>query len=194
MAFLISRLEELLMLRTIVIYGLTGAVVVGVLMAGGSLVWMQEGQPPSESGAVVGYLIQLLALTAVFLGVKHHRDVELGGVIRFLPAFGIGTAINAVATLGWVIGWEIVLAVSDMDFPAVMKEQMLSQARARGASDVELNKAVADAAKFARLYGIAPVRWAISFVEMFPIGVVVSLVAAGLLRNSRFMPAREVAR
>jgi hypothetical protein len=182
------------MLRTIVVYGLSGAVVVGVLMAGGSLAWMQDGQPPSENGAVVGYLIQLLALTAVFLGIKHHRDVALGGVIRFLPAFGVGTAISAVATLGWVIGWEIVLAVSNMDFPAVMKEQMLSQARARGASEVELSKAAADAAKFAQLYSIAPIRWAISFVEMFPIGVVVSLAAAGLLRNSRFMPAREVAR
>lgn len=182
------------MLRTIVVYGFAGAIVVGVLMVGGSLAWMKDGQPPSESGAVVGYLIQLLALTAVFLGIKHHRDVALGGVIRFLPAVGVGTAISAVATLGWVIGWEVVLAVSNMDFPAVMREQMLSQARARGASEVELAKAAADAAKFAQLYAIAPVRWAISFVEMFPIGVAVSLAAAGLLRNSRFMPAREAAR
>jgi hypothetical protein len=182
------------MLRTIVVYGLTGALVVGVLMAGGSLATMRDGQPLSESGAVVGYLIQLLALTAVFLGIKHHRDVALGGVIRFATALGLGTAISAVASLGWVIGWEIVLAVSDMDFPALMREQMLSQARARGAGEAELGKAAADAARFAELYAIAPIRWAISFVEMFPIGVLVSLAAAGLLRNSRFMRAREGAR
>jgi hypothetical protein len=37
-------------------------------------------------------------------------------------------------------------------------------------------------------------RWCDSragtFVEIFPVGVIVSLVSAGLLRNSRFMPAR----
>jgi hypothetical protein len=28
------------------------------------------------------------------------------------------------------------------------------------------------------------------FAEIFPVGVLVSLVSAGLLRNSRFLPAR----
>jgi hypothetical protein len=177
------------MSRIILAYGLAAALVVGILMVGGTFLWIREGQPPSESGAVIGYLIQLLALTAVFLGIKRYRDVALGGVIRFLPALGVGTAISAVATLGWVIGWEIVLATSHLDFPGMMQEQMLAQAQARGASEAELREAAADAARFAELYGIAPIRWAISFIEMFPVGVLVSLVSAALLRNSRFMPA-----
>ena len=34
-------------------------------------------------------------------------------------------------------------------------------------------------------------RMPMTFVEIFPVGVLVSLVTAGLLRNSRFLPARR---
>ena len=34
-------------------------------------------------------------------------------------------------------------------------------------------------------------RLPMTFVEIFPVGVLVSLVSAGLLRNSRFLPARR---
>ena len=34
-------------------------------------------------------------------------------------------------------------------------------------------------------------RLPMTFVEIFPVGVLVSLVSAGLLRNGRFLPARR---
>jgi hypothetical protein len=34
-------------------------------------------------------------------------------------------------------------------------------------------------------------RLPMTFAEIFPVGVLVSLVSAGLLRNSRFLPARR---
>ena len=37
------------------------------------------------------------------------------------------------------------------------------------------------------------VRVPITFIEMFPVGVIISLLSALLLRNSRFMPARQAA-
>jgi hypothetical protein len=32
-----------------------------------------------------------------------------------------------------------------------------------------------------------------TFVEIFPVGVLVSLISAALLRNRRFLPARPIA-
>lgn len=178
------------MLRSILLFGLAGAVVCGAFMVAGSLSWAQGGSAPPEDGVVVGYLTQLVALTVVFLGVKHHRDRALGGVIRFLPAFGMGVAISAVATLGWVIGWEIVLAMSGLDFGKMMSEMMVEQARARGASPAELEKTVAEAAAWAGAYANPLIRMPISFIEMFPLGLVVSLVTALVLRNRSFLPPR----
>ena len=83
------------MIRTILIFGAIGALIVGAFMVAGSLTWAGGGQAPPENGVVVGYLTQLVALTVVFLGIKHHRDVARGGVIKFFPALCVGIGISA---------------------------------------------------------------------------------------------------
>lgn len=181
------------MLKTIIIHGLIGAVIVGALMVAGSLTWAGSGAPPPENGVVVGYVTQLVALTFVFLGVKHYRDRVRGGVTKFLPALGVGLAISAVASLGWVIGWEIVLQISRMDYGKMMTDMMVAQAEARGGGAEAVAQARTEAEEFARLYANPLFRMPVSFIEMFPVGVLVSLVSAGLLRNSRFLPAQAAA-
>lgn len=176
------------MLRIILIYGAVGAVVVG-------LPWLfaitsyQPGEVASN-GAIIGYASMLVALTAVFLGVKHYRDKERGGVVKFLPALGVGLGISAVASLGWVIGWEIYLAMTHFDFPSLYYASMIEDERAKGATAEKLAQMAKEGADFGKMYANPVIRAAITFVEMFPIGVVVSVLSALLLRNSRFLPAR----
>jgi Protein of unknown function (DUF4199) len=142
---------------------------------------------------LVGYLTMLVALTAVFLGVKHYRDKVLGGVIRFLPALGLGLAISSVACVLYCIGWEISLAYGEFDFTAFYANYMIESARAKGATAEELAKVMAEAREFAASYANPLVRIPLTFVEMFPVGVLVSLVSAAILRNSRVLPARASA-
>jgi hypothetical protein len=186
------------MTRIIFIYGAIGALIVGSLMAWGMLNWTPEqmaaaGEGGMDSGLVVGYLTQVIALTTVFLGIKHFRDRERGGVIKFLPAFLVGLGISAVASLGWIIGWEIVLAAG-FDYEALMNQMTTRQAAAGGLTGAALEQKVAESQAFMKLYMENPfVRVPITFIEMFPVGVIISLVSALLLRNSRFMPARAAA-
>jgi len=73
------------MARHIAIYGFIAGLIVGGTMIG----FMLKGPdslPSSEEGLLYGYLTMLVALTAVFLGIKHYRDKVLGGAIRFMPA------------------------------------------------------------------------------------------------------------
>ena len=44
---------------------------------------------------------------------------------------------------------------------------------------------------FKTMYANPLLRLPMTFVEIFPVGVLVSLVTAGLLRNSRFLPMRR---
>ena len=181
------------MLRIILIYGLIGGVIVGAPMVWGMLTYdVNSGQMP-ENGAIIGYATMLVALTGVFLGVKHYRDRVLGGVIRFLPALGVGLAISAVASLGWVIAWEISLAVTKFDFAAIYYDAMIQQARAAGEPAEKIQQMTKEGQDFAAMYANPVIRMGITFVEMFPIGVVISLISAALLRNNRFLPARVTA-
>ena len=143
-----------------------------------------------ENGALIGYATILVALTGVFLGVKHYRDKEKGGVIKFLPALGVGLGISAVASLGWVIAWEISLAVTKFDFVTAYYGAMIEQAQADGATAEKIAQMRTEQEGFASMYSNPVIRMGITFVEMFPIGVVISLISAALLRNSRFLPAR----
>src|SRR5262245_29298819 len=175
------------MLRIVLIYGVIGGVIVAVPMLLGTLT-ATEGTIP-ENAALYGYLSMLLAFTMVFVGIKHYRDKVLGGVIRFLPALGVGLGISAVASLFWVVGWEITLATG-FDFGTAYMDSVVAAAQARGAPAAEIDRIRTEAAEFLSMYANPLVRLPITFVEMFPIGAVISLIAAALLRNSRFLPAR----
>ena len=114
------------MLRIILIYGIIGGLIVAVPMAVSMLTTTADTIP--ENAALYGYLSMLLAFTMVFVGIKHYRDKALGGVIRFLPALGVGLGISAVASLFWVVGWEITLATG-FDFGSAYSDSVVAAGR-----------------------------------------------------------------
>ncbi|HYF23867.1 MAG TPA: DUF4199 domain-containing protein [Caulobacteraceae bacterium] len=175
------------MLRQILTYGAVAGLIVGVPMFAMTLT---VGHLPMPWGMVVGYLVMLIALSAVFLGVKRRRDRDLGGVIRFWPALGMGLAISLVASILYVLSWEAATAISGLDFAAEYGETMLAQKRAEGASAAELAEMSAELQAWSVQYQNPLFRLPMTFSEIFPVGVLVSLITAALLRNSRFMPAR----
>ena len=176
------------MLRIIAVYGLIAGVVVAVPMIVMLLIVTPEGVP--EHGELFGYASMLLALTAVFIGIKHYRDKILGGAIGFGPALLVGLGISLVASLLYVAGWEIALSLSHFDFAQAYAKSMVEQARAKGASAAQLKEVSAAADAVVRIYAHPLQRMGATFVELFPLGVLVSLVSAALLRNSRLLPAR----
>jgi hypothetical protein len=149
------------------------------------------GQPPIEHGAAIGYTIMLIALSTIFLAIKPQRDVQGGGVIRFWPAFLLGTGISAVAGLFYVIAWEAALAWTGADFIGAYSKHLLAREAAAGASAEKLAGLKGEMDAFARSYANPLFRMPLTFIELFPIGVLVSLVSAALLRKPGFMPARR---
>lgn len=171
-------------------YGVIAGLIVAVPMVWRMLTIEGDAGDPL-GGMLIGYLTMLIALTAVFLGVKQYRDKVKGGVIRFLPALGMGLAISAVATVFYIVGWEISMANSKFDFIKYYHDYIANSAK--GGTPEQVAKAVADAKDFAAMYAKAPYRIMWTFIEFFPVGVLVSLISALLLRNSRFLPARAAA-
>ncbi len=177
------------MLNTILRYGVIAGVVVGAFMFATFLAF--GGEPPMKYGMLIGYTTMLIALSAVFVGIKRHRDVDRGGVIGFWPALGVGLGISFIAGVFYVVAWEGVQALMDMDFATAYGNALLEQAREKGASAAELAKMSAEMEQFKVMYANPLFRLPMTFVEIFPVGVLVSLVSAALLRNPRFLPARR---
>ena len=120
------------MLRTILKYGVIAGLVVGGLEI--VIVAAFSGMPPLKYGMWIGYTTMLIALSAVFVGIKQHRDVDRGGVIGFWRAFGIGVGISFIAGIFYVVAWEVVQAMTHMDFATSYSKAVIAGEKAKGAS------------------------------------------------------------
>jgi hypothetical protein len=164
--------------------GIAGAIVVSIISAS-----IAMNLPSHATSVWAGYLIMLAALSLIFVGVKRYRDVECGGAIRFGRAFGIGLGIAAVASLVYMVGWEIYLAASGHDFMAEYTAGILDDMRADGAARAAIDAKAAEMRELADSYRDPLFRMPMTFVEIFPVGLLVALVSAALLRNPRLLPA-----
>ncbi len=169
------------------IYGaISGAVVAGLISAGLAF----KHQFGFVTSMWFGYLVMLVALTFIFVGVKRYRDAEKGGVIRFLPALGMGLAIAGVAAIAYSLVWEAYLALTQYRFVDEFAAQMIEQQRAAGASAAEMAKMDKDIAWMREIYANPPARFVLTMVEILPVGIGIALVSAVTLMFPKVLPAR----
>jgi len=172
------------MLRIVLTNGLISGVVIiagilGTLLIGGG-----------HSSLWLGYLIMLVALSSILLGVRQYRDRDLGGVIGFGKALLIGLGIAVTASVAYVLVWEVYLAVTHYTFIDHYTASILAAKRAGGITGAEYQKAVAEMETLRQQYANPLFRLPMTFVEIFPVGVLIALVTAVLVRNPKFLPAR----
>jgi hypothetical protein len=173
-------------MRYALTYGLLSGFVIIVTLITGIVLSDQKSFFSSEW---FGYLVMLVALTFIFVGVKRYRDVERGGVIEFGAAFAMGLAIATAAGVAYVAVWEIYLAMTDYKFMDEYIAGMVRSRQAAGLSGAALADEVAKLESMRTSYANPLLRVPMTFLEVFPVGLLVSLVSALLLRNPRLLPA-----
>lgn len=173
------------MIRIILTYGLASGLVT-ILGIMGSM-GLSEG---GHSSVWLGYLIMLVALSAILVGVKRYRDQTLGGVIKFGPALALGVGIAIVAGLMYVAVWEVYLAATHYVFMDKYVAQILEAKRAAGVTGAAYQKLAAEMEAMRVNYANPLYRLPMTFIEIFPVGVLIALVSAVLLRNPKFLPAK----
>lgn len=161
-------------MRYALVYGLiSGTIIILTMCAGFEL----AGPDSFVRTLSYGYLLMLVALTLIFVGVKRYRDVECGGVIRFGRAFLLGLGMAAFASLAYMLIFEVYLGLTNYR----MLDEMIARSAGAGPERTQLESI---------LYNPLT-RVALVFIELFPVGLVVALVSAALLRNPRLLPARQ---
>lgn len=174
-------------------YPLVYGSIAGAIIILASSIIFTVTQGLHSTSPLLGYLVMLVALSMIFVGVKRYRDVERGGTIRFGPALGVGLGIAAVAAVIYVIAWEITFAALGGDFIAEYTAVMAREMQAAGSSQAEIQAKVAEMQAFGESYANPLVRIPFTFIEIAPVGIVVALVSALILRNPRVLPARGAA-
>ena len=172
------------MFRIMLVYGAIAGVITIALMSLGML--LSEG----TGSQLQGYLTMLVVLSLIFVGIKRYRDKDLGGVIKFLPAFGLGIGIAAVAGLFYVLSWEASLHLTDFAWMEDYKQGAIAGYEAKGLTGDALAEKVEGLEAMMANYRNPVVRLPITFLEIFPVGLLVALISAALLQNPKVFPAR----
>ena len=137
-----------------------------------------------------GYLVMILALSVIFMGIKKYRDEELGGVIKFWTAFKVGIGITLVASLIYVVAWEVNLSVTDHSFIEEYTASQIASKEEAGASAAEIEQVTQEMEELKSRYANPLIRLPITFSEIFPVGLLITLIAGAVLQNSKVLPAR----
>ena len=136
-----------------------------------------------EYGELIGYTTIIAALLLIFFGVRSYRDNQKGKPLSFGRAFVVGVLINVVASACYVATWEFIYYKVAPDFVDKLAAHMEQEERASGRSPAEQDKRISQMKKNLALYKNPIANIAITFLEPFTVGLIVSLASAGILRR-----------
>ncbi|OAN60434.1 hypothetical protein A8B79_10850 [Balneola sp. EhC07] len=178
------------MKKIILVYGsITGAVIILSMTLG--IYVAKYGGNAFFSSEALGYSIMLIGFSMIFVATKKYRDEDLGGIIKFGTALKIGLGISLMAGLVYVIVWEINLYLTDYEFISEYTDSIINSARESGASAQELEATIEQMEEMERKYDNPWYRLPLTFTEIFPVGLLLSLISAALFRNQNFLSSQK---
>jgi hypothetical protein len=139
--------------------------------------------PDMQANDVVGYAGMVAAFSFIFVGIKNYRDKYNGGIITFGQAFKTGLYITLIGSAMYVVVWLIDYYIFIPDFLDKYIPHVLKDAREGGATEVELQEKAEEMANFKELYKNPLFVVVITFSEVFPVGLIISLVSALFLKR-----------
>lgn len=170
------------MKKTIVTFGLLSGAVSALLMLLSVPLLDRIG---FDNGAVLGYTGIVMSFLLVYFGVRSYRDNVAGGTVGFGRAFTVGILITLVSCACYVVTWEIIYFKLWPGFAEKYTAYAIDKARAAGASQQSLDQTARQMAEFKKMYDNPLINAAFTFVEPFPIGLVVTLVSAAVLKKKK---------
>jgi uncharacterized membrane protein (DUF485 family) len=165
---------------------LTFGLIAGAILSGMMLLTLPfHDRIGFDRALVIGYTTMVLAFLMVFFGVKSYRDNVAGGSVTFGRAFNVGLLITAVATVCYVATWQVAYPRLAPDYLDKYAAYQVEKARESGATEAQMAEETKKMAEFQEMYKNPLVNIAFTFLEPLPVGIVFTLVTAGVLSRKR---------
>ena len=180
------------MKKTVLTFGLTSGAISILMMVVNTSFADRIG---FDMGEILGYTILVLSFLMVFVGIRSYRDKVNGGSITFKRALAVGLLITVISCVCYVATWEI-LYFQTPYFRGFMDKYAaytVDRAKGSGASADEVEAQVQQMKHFKELYENPLYNIAFTFMEPFPVGLVVTLISAAVLRKKERGPATVTA-
>jgi Protein of unknown function (DUF4199) len=161
-------------------YGLLSGLAMAILVA---VVVPFEHHTNARWSMAFTYTLMVLSFLIVFVGVKHYRDTECGGSLTFGRALAAGVLMMLISCVCYVAMWEVLNATLEKNFAHEYSAAMVKHAQNSGLQGAALERKIAEAHKFEVMYSNPFYRASMTLLEPLPVGIVMALVTAGILRR-----------
>ncbi len=187
------------MKKTVLTFGLISGLIISVLMGGSLLLADKIG---SGHSMALGYTIMVASflliyfgirsyrdntLVASFLliyfGIRSYRDNTLAGQISFGRAFACGILITLITTVCYVAMWEVLYFNFMPHFMDSYFAAQIHKVQSSGLDPATTAAQVAAIQHSQQLYQNPFVNMAYTFMEPLPVGLIITLISAAILRR-----------
>ena len=168
------------MIKIVLTFGLISGVIISVLMGGSLLLADKIG---SGHSMAVGYTIMVASFLLIYFGIRSYRDNTLAGQISFGRAFSCGILITLITTVCYVGMWEVLYFNFMPHFMDGYFAGQIHKVQASGLDSTTIAAQVAAIQRSQQLYQNPFVNMAYTFIEPLPVGVIITVISAAVLRR-----------
>jgi hypothetical protein len=169
------------MKKTIVTFGVISGVISSVLMCA-TVPFLRDSEH-GDKGLLIGYTAMVLSFLLVFFGIRSYRDNLADGSISFGRAFTIGICITLISCAFYVITWEILYFNFLHGFLDSYFAAQIQKAQSSPGTAAAIQAKVAAIRHSQQLYENPLVNALYTFIEPFPVGLLITLISAAILRK-----------
>ena len=179
------------MRKVILIFGLLAGVIVSIFLV--IIMALCENDTINlDNSDLIGYGSMVIALSMIFFGVKSYRDNYQNGAIKFGKALQVGLLITLVASLIYAAVGEAYYQTSPESQLALMDkyaDHHINKMKEEGAPSAEIDQKAKEMAGLKEMYKNPLIRFGMTLAIILPVGIVITLISAAILRKKEFLPA-----
>ena len=169
------------MKKTVLTFGFIAGVMISVLMDGSLLIATKFGS--GHNSMLLGYTMMVASFLLVYFGIRSYRDNTLAGQISFGRAFACGILIALITTVCYVASWEVLYFNFMPHFMDSYFAAQIHKVQASGLDPATTAAQVAAIQHSQQLYQNPFVNMAYTFMEPLPVGLIITLISAAILRR-----------
>ena len=175
------------MKKSVLTFGLISGVMISVLMCSSLLLASRIGEGHSMA---LGYTIMVASFLLIYFGIRSYRDNELAGQITFGRGLVCGILITLITTVCYVAAWEVLYFNFMPHFMDSYWAAQIHRVQSSGLDAATTAAQVAAIQHSQQMYQNPLVNMAYTLMEPLPVGLLITLISAALLR--RKAPAHRI--
>lgn len=164
---------------------LTLGIISGIIVSAMLFITFSNDTPDFDSGKWLGYVTMIIALSVIFFAIKTYRDKYNEGRISFGKGFLVGLYVTLIASTMYVISWMIISETTASDFMDQYNAHAIEEMRNNNVPSHEIELEIIRMEQFEKMYDNPFIKAGITYMEILPVGLVISLISAAFLRKKQ---------